>query len=290
MARVGICAIVRDEVEYLAHWLAFHVLQGVSRVRIYDNGSRDGTREMLDDCARQGLLEVQDWPTVGHFDQTQRAAYVDGAAHLAGSVDFVAFIDVDEFLFDRGGRPLPEALDAMPGDAAVVGVQQRVFGHSNLADYAPEPVFGRLVRRARDNYYEHFWMKAVARPELIEAFDSVHSVQPRSGRRVLPDGEDYQPWAEHPGRADRIATDGLVLHHYTTKTPGEFRRKQAKWQAAQPNMAARYGDQYFRSRAIATNVVEDSVLVPWTAPVLDLVATWQGLRERSAAGGGGPTA
>jgi hypothetical protein len=45
--KLAICAIVKDEARYIEEWLAFHFLQGVSQVLIFDNESTDGTRDIL---------------------------------------------------------------------------------------------------------------------------------------------------------------------------------------------------------------------------------------------------
>ena len=42
------CAIFRDEAPYLAEWIAFHRLVGVEHFFLYDNGSTDDPRAVLD--------------------------------------------------------------------------------------------------------------------------------------------------------------------------------------------------------------------------------------------------
>jgi len=37
----ALCAILKNEADYIEEWLAFHILQGVSRVILYDNNSSD---------------------------------------------------------------------------------------------------------------------------------------------------------------------------------------------------------------------------------------------------------
>ena len=69
--RVAIVCIVKDEVDYLEEWLAFHFALGVSHVFIYDNGSTDGSARLLERYQNHGLVTVVDWPLGGG----QLAAY-----------------------------------------------------------------------------------------------------------------------------------------------------------------------------------------------------------------------
>jgi hypothetical protein len=79
--RAAICAIVRDEASYIEEWVDFHRYQGVAHFRIYDNGSIDGTPDIL----RQLGIEPIIWAGRPHnFDEQQRAAYLEGARMLAG--------------------------------------------------------------------------------------------------------------------------------------------------------------------------------------------------------------
>src|SRR5437667_317880 len=97
-AKVAICALAKNESRYIEEWLAFHVLQGVAELLIFDNESDDGMRELLARAAGHVPLSVVDWPSHDYHGM-QLDAYAQGAKRLAGRADWVAFIDVDEFLF-----------------------------------------------------------------------------------------------------------------------------------------------------------------------------------------------
>ncbi len=240
--RVGICAIVRDEAEYIEEWVDFHRRQGVTAFRIYDNGSIDDTPRIIE---RLGIEPVI-W--AGHppdFDAQQRAAYIEGAGMLAPHADWIAFIDIDEFVFGRG-RSLPDALAALPLDAGAVAVQQRVFGSNGQQRKRPGGVLQRFTRSAPCDHAEHRWFKTIARPGAIEAFDSVHSVVLREGRYVMADGSSLVRAGPHPGEAGRRVEGSIGLHHYPLKSLEEFRAKQAKW--SDRRAAVRMNDAYFYNR------------------------------------------
>lgn len=87
--------VVRDEIDLIACNLDHLLHQGVDRVLVTDNGSRDGTREVLAWYADHEPVDVHDEP-VGPFLQSQwvtrmaRKAAEDGAT-------WVVHVDADEF-------------------------------------------------------------------------------------------------------------------------------------------------------------------------------------------------
>jgi radical SAM protein with 4Fe4S-binding SPASM domain len=56
---LAICAIVRDEAPYIAEWVAFHRLIGISRFFIYDDRSEDETLSILSRMNRGDVLTIR---------------------------------------------------------------------------------------------------------------------------------------------------------------------------------------------------------------------------------------
>lgn len=105
--------MVRDEVDVVAAMLEHHLAQGVDLVIATDNGSVDGTREVLADYERLGVLELHDDPR----HRKQQAEVVTGMARRAARVHGAAWVinaDADEFWFASGDRSLADALRAVP--------------------------------------------------------------------------------------------------------------------------------------------------------------------------------
>ena len=88
--------LVRDEIDIVGRNIDFHLDQGVDGIVAIDNGSVDGTREVLDEYARQGVLEVLDEPG-RDFSQS---VWVTRAATFARDrmgADWILNTDADEF-------------------------------------------------------------------------------------------------------------------------------------------------------------------------------------------------
>ncbi len=55
MDYLSLCLVCKDENNYLAEWLNYHILMGVERFYIYDNDSQIPVRDTLKDYVRQGV-------------------------------------------------------------------------------------------------------------------------------------------------------------------------------------------------------------------------------------------
>ena len=68
MTRLVMTLLVRDEVDIVRDNIEFHLNHGVDFIVATDNGSVDGTREILADFERLGLAHILDEP-VQDFSQ-----------------------------------------------------------------------------------------------------------------------------------------------------------------------------------------------------------------------------
>ena len=257
---LAICLMVKDEEPYLAEFLAFHALVGVSHFRVYDNGSTDGTLALLARLSTHYNIEVLPWTVSGI--ERQQSAFNDACRSLAGRYDWIACIDADEFLYDPQCRPLDRWLASLPADVGAVAVNQRVFGSAGLTEIDDSDlVIRRFNRRAPVDYHENFWIKTIVRPECLSSYQFSHSVHLRSGRYIMTDGSAREVSGTHPGKATRIAGHGPVLHHYILKSWGEYQRKQRRGAVSdQPDMK-RLTNDYFTGRDASVSVEADDALV-----------------------------
>ena len=115
---------VRDEADIIDAQIAFHLNAGVDIVLATDNGSTDGTTEVLNHYAQDGeLVYTRNPEIVSQVDtvtnMAQRAAAEFGA-------DWVINADADEFWFPRRGS-LKEIFTSVPGRFGAVRGMLRNF-------------------------------------------------------------------------------------------------------------------------------------------------------------------
>jgi Glycosyl transferase family 2 len=110
--------LARDEADIVEAQLAYHLNAGVDFVVATDNGSTDGTTEILERYERAGVLHL-----IREFgDDMRQAEWVTRMARLAATDfggDWVINSDADEFWWPRGGS-LRDVLATVPSRYGVV--------------------------------------------------------------------------------------------------------------------------------------------------------------------------
>ncbi len=143
--------LVRDEAEIIDAQIAFHLNAGVDFVIATDNGSQDGTPEILESYVRDGYLLLLHEP-VGVLRQ---AEWVTRMARLAATdfgADWVINSDADEFWWPRQGL-LKEVFEAAPQGYGIVPGFHRPFVPRPIVDgaYFAERMIVRLSPQAPIN-------------------------------------------------------------------------------------------------------------------------------------------
>jgi hypothetical protein len=116
--------VVRDEADVVDAQVAYHLDAGVDFVIATDNGSVDGTLEILEGYERLGLLHL-----VRESGPLRDGPWRTRMARLAATrfaADWVINTDADEFWVPRRGT-LKEALAAVPARVGVIWAVSRHF-------------------------------------------------------------------------------------------------------------------------------------------------------------------
>jgi len=110
--RIVLTLLIRDEADVVAANLDYHAAEGVDHIIVTDNGSRDGTREILAEYERSGAITLIDEPPAD-FSQHRWVTRMARLAHERHAADWVINADADElFLWDGGS--LREAFARVP--------------------------------------------------------------------------------------------------------------------------------------------------------------------------------
>ncbi|MBQ4405038.1 MAG: glycosyltransferase family 92 protein [Selenomonadaceae bacterium] len=99
---LAVVAILKDEGNYLKEWLDYHLLAGVDHFYLYDNDSSDNQAEVAKPYIEAGLVDYFSLPGKA----MQMVAYNDAVKRFKFHCRYMAFIDLDEFVYpkvDRGG-------------------------------------------------------------------------------------------------------------------------------------------------------------------------------------------
>jgi hypothetical protein len=234
------CTIYRDAASYLAEWIEFHRLAGVERFFLYDNGSTDEHRDVLAPYVQDGTATVHDWPLPflgnrGRAGAMQRAFDHCLLAHRDGA-RWIAFLDLDEFLFSPQGTPLPQLLPDYEQFSAVC-VSRAEFGTSGHRTRPDGLVIENYVHRRPVRPDQHLASKSIVDPRRAVHCLSAHTF-------VYSDGVAVD---EHRRPVDQLDARGLKpvswskfrVHHYASRSEEELEQKVEQWQRIGSSRSAR---------------------------------------------------
>lgn len=110
--------LVRDEIDIVKDNLDHHLNYNVDFIIATDNGSVDGTREVLLDYQKQGVLKLIDEPTQD-YSQSKWVNRMGRIACEEHKATHMFHVDVDEFWYAKSGN-LTQEIDELGLDALTV--------------------------------------------------------------------------------------------------------------------------------------------------------------------------
>jgi len=261
MTYLSVCAVYRDEAPYLREWIEFHRLMGVERFYLYDNRSTDDHREVLAPYVDEGIAVVHEWPAVLPPDvvvgeAAQCATYQHCILNHREESRWIAFLDLDEFMFSPTGASLTEVLpeyERWPG----VGVNWAQFGTSGHRVRPDGLVLESYVRRADALGYNR-WIKSVVDPRRVRNFCLAHFFV-FNGEPAVAVDENHRPIQAKLSSTEEVSFEKLRVNHYTTKSEQELQRKLSRPRVDNGRPRKMSGSQVERLLRI-TNAVEDRTI------------------------------
>ncbi len=220
---LAIVTCIKNEGEDLVEWLCFHRHVGVSRFVIYDNLSTDATQRILSSVPFRDEITVRRMAK----ESPQKAAFADALKRYRNKLDWVAFIDGDEFIVPLGDAPLLQKLTELNADGVEgLGIHWRVFGSGGHETRPTGLVTECFTRRALDDFHPNAHVKSIVRISRVKSMVTQHYFK-TSGPYLLDNGTEPEP--EFDGLTPLATfTQGFAIHHYITKSRAQCMAKIAR--------------------------------------------------------------
>lgn len=227
--KIVVTVMVRDEADIIAAMVEHHLAQGVDLMIVTDNGSVDGTREILADYAATGRVELHDDP-VHEKQQSSVVTAMARRAYTEHGADWVINADADEFWLpvDRS-LTLRTALEQIPVDLVTWPVP--VVNMTGVAAHRGTGIRRLTYRdlRSDESLMEKAGLHAqptadaihVGSPD-VEVVQGNHFVNLESTGRPAPELELevlHLPWRSYEQYSRKVEATGLAYEASPDKRP-----------------------------------------------------------------------
>nr|WP_249196945.1 glycosyltransferase family 2 protein [Gluconobacter cerinus] len=227
--KTGVVLFVKNEVEDIASWIAWHAYCGFSTVIIYDDYSTDGTWEVIHEAAKVFDVRTLRAADADQFNIRQQRTYIDALERFREEFDWLLFLDSDEYLDIRDGSSVAEFLSQYP-DANGVALNWCCFGSGGHVIKPPTPiVFENYTTRSEPDFEYNYTTKSFVRPKQTDpVYINPHRFQV-NGPYVTTDHQPVSWKDEHPDRTKTLAQwDVARVHHYVIRSAQHYIEKMQR--------------------------------------------------------------
>lgn len=222
----GICVYFRDEGPHLLEWIAHHRAVGVTHFFMYDHGSTDGYYDTVEPLIAAGILSIFSVASVP-ADRVQGLVIHHCMVHQRRAVDWIAHIDMDEFLVPSQGQTLRSLFTAYSHNISAVYAYRYDYAASGFKEDPPASMLDceAYIKRLPDANTSPKWV-----------IRSNSHAGPTGGHNIGDDidvicstGAGLQIPCGHTGNST-VPTDWmqhLVIAHHVTRSISACKRKQA---------------------------------------------------------------
>jgi glycosyltransferase involved in cell wall biosynthesis len=205
--KLAMTLLVRDEQDIVRENLEFHLAQGVDEVIVTDNGSEDGTVEVVREYESQGVARL----LFERADDYSQGRWVTRMARLAAAegADWVINNDADEFWWPRAGS-LRSVFEQLDDEVGIVVAHRRNF-----------------VPRTEDG--RPFWERMTLR-ERVSLNPLGKPLPPKLAHRADPQIEVAQGNHKVEGAqlGERLDDGSIEILHFPMRTYAQFENKIVK--------------------------------------------------------------
>lgn len=210
--------VLRNEVAIAGDLIRHHLDQGVDRVIVLDNGSTDGTTEVIEEFQRAGVADLI--RREGGFDQASWGNELVQLARERYDPAWILAPDADEFTVGPPGETLAAHLARQPADVRVIEAHRVNIFSSQEAFLAGRWRQGPLYRTALNRRQPEPFHDPATRSDFpYFCYPALHKVLFRpQGFTNLMKGA-HMVTLDPP--AERVQT-GVVMWHFPMRDPERF--------------------------------------------------------------------
>ena len=271
--KLSICSIFRDEEPFLLEWIDYHRAMGCERFYLFNDSASPATRSktaaiLLEDYIRDGIVELQYRDECYGYNREdlflsgkrnhigfQFRAYQDTCHRLAGQSEWVALLDLDEYVRPMKHPVFTTVLDETATDCGGLFINWICFGTAGKSIERGSSILTQLNRRSDNDDPENKQGKCIVRPEVFDKIHYVHYARLLPAFHYCNGNNQVMVWEGNSLLHPDFAIDNAVLYHYT------FRDKAHFDEVKLPRLKKRLNDERIAEWVARFESLEDNSMV-----------------------------
>lgn len=167
--RLGICTIQRDRGRWLAEWVAFHYAVGFRKFYIFLHRCKDDSEGVVRELQKH--FDINCFTLSDDVVRPQLAAYQYAYQNHGHEVDWMAFVDGDEFLFPSQAQDLQTALQPYHYEKiSALGIWWVCYGSNGHVQEPDGLVIQNYLHRPELSHLNNRHFKCLVRGRLGDSF------------------------------------------------------------------------------------------------------------------------
>jgi len=166
--KIGITSIQRNRGKWLKEWILFHRLVGVTNFYIYLHKCTDNSREIVSELSKR--INIQFFELDGDIFRPQLAAFKHSYDNFGHEVDWMAFIDGDEFLYTPNADKIQDVLSNFSyKKLSALAVYWACYGSSGHITEPEGLILENFIDRAELQHEKNKHIKSIVKGQLGSA-------------------------------------------------------------------------------------------------------------------------
>lgn len=229
-SKTAIALVVKNEVRDIITWILWHLELGFDTVLVYDDGSNDGTFEILSYISDiyDVRIEKINMPEIDYYYYRQEKVYRNVLQNHALEFEWIAFLDADEYLMLSENTKLKDFLENF-SDTDGIAINWCTYGSGGYVLKPEKPSVFSFICHTKEQYGLNLHVKSIVRPRMVGAnWQNVHAFDIPLEKYKNADGHSIE-WAHIPGIiSGQVSWKTAKIAHFQNRSMEQFVERAKK--------------------------------------------------------------
>lgn len=176
--KVAICTIIKDEHQYLKEWINYHLSIGINEIFLYEDYNSKSHECITNNYKQVHLISFEQIENeiTYNVNNKQIKVYDYFMKKMKNKIDWIAFIDVDEFIMFENGYDLQKLLNEYKYNNGVF-LFYKIYNANGIIDNPHSPLLTTYTKESNYiNYNQRGYFKSLINNKKNNTFISPHEI------------------------------------------------------------------------------------------------------------------